>query len=59
LDLERLPADFAGRSRLGPFTVVLAQESAQSGAVRLWVEASLDQSLALWLERSAAVLRAP
>jgi sarcosine oxidase gamma subunit len=59
LDLEHLPADFAGRSRLGPFPVVLAPEPAQSGAVRLWVEASLDYSLALWLERTAAVVRAP
>lgn len=59
LDLEHLPADFTGRSRLGPFTVVLAPEPAQSGAVRLWVEASLDYSLALWLERTAAVVRAP
>ena len=25
----------------------------------LWVEASLDYSLALWLERTAAVVRAP
>jgi sarcosine oxidase gamma subunit len=57
LDLERLPADFAGRSRLGPFTVVMAQEPAQSGAVRLWVEASLAGSLNLWLRRNGVVLQ--
>jgi heterotetrameric sarcosine oxidase gamma subunit len=55
LDIERLPADFAGRSRLGPFTVVLAPEPAQPGAMRLWVEASLDDSLRLWLSRTTAV----
>lgn len=57
LDLERLPADFAGRSRLGPFTVVLAPEPAQSGAVRLWVEASLADSLNLWFRRTEVVLQ--
>ena len=58
LDLELLACDFAGRSRLAAFTVVLAQEPGQAGAMRLWIESSLAQSLQLWLARSAALVRA-
>jgi heterotetrameric sarcosine oxidase gamma subunit len=54
LDLERLPADFAGRTRCAAFTVVLCPFS--SGAL-LWAEASLAQSLERWLDRAAVFVR--
>jgi heterotetrameric sarcosine oxidase gamma subunit len=57
LDLERLPADFAGRTRLAAFTVVVAQQAGQPGALRLWIESSLAQSLGAWLVQTAALQR--
>lgn len=57
LDWERLPADFAGRTRLAAFTVVLAPEASQDGALRLWLESSLAQSLGAWLAQTAALQR--
>lgn len=58
LDIEQLATDFAGRTRLAAFTVVLARQPSQPGAMRLWVESSLAQSLQLWLARAAALQRA-
>lgn len=54
LDLEQLPADFAARTRLASFTVVLARRP--DGAWWLWTEASLAQSLQRWLARTQALL---
>ncbi len=54
LDFERLPQNFAGRTRLEAFTVVLARTPA--GAWCLWADASLAQSLQQWLTRTQALL---
>ena len=56
--IEQLATDFAGRTRLAAFTVVLARQPSQPGAMRLWVESSLAQSLQLWLARAAALQQA-
>ncbi len=48
LDFERLPLDFASRTRCAAFTVVICPQG-QGGW--LWVEASLAQSFAQWLQR--------
>ena len=55
LDVDSLPPDFAGRTRLAQFTVVMAKDPAQAGAIQLWTDSSLAQSLGLWLVRTAAV----
>jgi len=57
LDFERLPADFAGRTRLAGFSVVLAR--LDSAAWCIWVEASLAHSLQQWLARTQALLSRP
>lgn len=57
LDVERL-VNFAGRTRLGPFTVVLSLQVDPADNMRLWVEASLAESLQLWLERTSERTRA-
>lgn len=49
LDFERLPPDFAGRSRCAAFTVVICP---QLGGTYLWVEASLARSLTQWLDQA-------
>lgn len=57
LDFERLPGDFAGRTRLAAFQVVLARQQAPQGAMLLWTESSLAESLQTWLDRSVALAR--
>lgn len=54
LDLERLPADFAGRTRCAAFTVVLCP---LGGGALVWAEASLAYSLERWLNRAAMFVR--
>jgi heterotetrameric sarcosine oxidase gamma subunit len=56
LDFARLAADFAGRTRLSAYTVVLAPSRAEPGAIRLWADASLAESLQAWLARAADLL---
>lgn len=56
LDIERLPNDFAGRTRLAQFPAVVARTPEYPGALRLWTEASLADSLSLWLSHTARVL---
>lgn len=56
LDIEQLPEDFASRTRLAQFPVVLAREPERPGTLRLWTEASLADSLSLWLSHTARML---
>jgi sarcosine oxidase gamma subunit len=58
LDFARLAANFAGRTRLSAYTVVLAPSGAEPGAMGLWADASLTQSLQAWLTRAGDLLRA-
>ena len=51
LDFEQLPDDFAGRTRLAAFSVVLARQPGPEGAMIAWTEASLAMSLQRWFER--------
>jgi hypothetical protein len=55
LDFARLAADFAGRTRLSAYTVVLAPSRTEPGAMRLWADASLAESLRAWLARAAVL----
>ncbi len=57
LDLARLADDFAGRTRLSAYTVVLAPSRAEPGAMCLWADASLAESLQAWLARASDLLR--
>ena len=58
LDFARLAADFAGRTRLSAYTVVLAPSRTEPGAMWMWADASLAESLQAWLARAAALLAA-
>jgi heterotetrameric sarcosine oxidase gamma subunit len=55
LDFARLAANFAGRTRLSAYTVVLAPSRTEPGAMRLWADASLAESLQAWLARAAVL----
>jgi len=55
LDFARLAADFAGRTRLSAYTVVLAPSRTEPGAICLWADASLAESLQAWLARAAVL----
>ena len=52
LDWQSLPLNFAGRTRLGGFSVVLARQPDRPQAMMLWVEASLGRSLQHWLQKA-------
>ncbi len=52
LDFERLPPDFASRTRCAAFTVVICPQAQSAG---LWVEASLAQSFDQWWQRIGRV----
>lgn len=56
LDFARLATDFAGRTRLSAYTVVLAPSRTEPGAMCLWADASLAESLQAWLARAADLL---
>lgn len=49
LDFERLPPDFASRTRCAAFSVVICP---QGEACYLWTETSLARSLGQWLDQA-------
>lgn len=59
LDWQGLPLNFAGRTRLGGFSVVVARQPDRPQALMLWVEASLGLSLGQWLQQAARVVGRP